>query len=98
MEKIKVRGLVLCASWIFFVWGLVVVIKGFYDSFLGEPEANYFSPHKWDFISRSQWFTWSGFEITYGFACIGMFLALRKYASQLPEYVERPVRKTDFEL
>jgi len=88
MEKKKIRGLVFGAGWIFLVWGIVVTIKGFWDSFLGEPEANLYSPHKWDFITQSQWLNWAGFEIAYGFACIFIALVLRSYARRLPEYIE----------
>jgi len=90
MEKIKVRGLVRIAGWIFICWGAVAALKGFWDAFLGEPEANLYSPKPWEFISRNQWFTWAGFEITYGLACIAIAFLLWKYAVRLPEYMERP--------
>ncbi len=89
MEKIKIRGLVTISGWIFLCWGVVVSLKGFYDVFLGEPEANLFSPQKWDFVSKKQWLTWSGFEIAYGLACIGVCYLLGMYAKFLPEYIER---------
>ena len=89
MKKIKIRGLVICSGWIFVVWGFVVSIKGFWDVFVGEPEANLYSPNKWEFISKKQWLTWSGFEITYGLACIAIAYVLWNYAKRLPEYIER---------
>lgn len=89
MEKIKIRGLVYCAGWIFIVWGSLVAIKGFWDIFWGEPEANLYSLNKWEFISQKQWLTWAGFEITYGLACIAVAYALWKYSKRLPEYIER---------
>lgn len=89
MQKVKIKGLAVSAGWIFVVWGTLVLIKGFYDLFWGEPEANYFSPQKWDFISQRQWLTWSGFEVTYGLACIGIAYLVREYAKRLPEYIER---------
>jgi len=89
MEKIKVRGLVYSAGWIFLSWGVIVIAKGLWDSFLGEPEANLFSPHKWEFITKSQWLNWAGFEIAYGAACLLLAYALLEYSKKLPEYIER---------
>ena len=89
MEKIKIRGLVFSAGWIFLTWGLIVTAKGFWDSFLGEPEANLYSQHKWEFITKSQWLNWAGFEITYGIACVLIAVVLRKYADRVPEYILR---------
>ncbi|MBN1824398.1 MAG: hypothetical protein JW803_08775 [Endomicrobiales bacterium] len=93
MEKIKVRGLVRSAGWIFVAWGGLVAVKGFWDVFLGEPEANYYSLNKWDFVSQKQWLTWSGFEITYGLACVAIALVLWKYAPRLPEFIEKRKEK-----
>ena len=93
MEKIKISGLLHIAGRIFFIWGLFAGLKGLWDAFIGEPEANYFSPHKWEFVTRQQWFTWSGFEVAYGAASIFAALALFYYARRLPEYIERPVEK-----
>jgi hypothetical protein len=87
MEKIKIRGLVFSAGWIFLAWGLIVTAKGFWDSFLGEPEANLYSAHKWEFITKTQWFNWSGFEIAYGLSCVMLALVLRAYAQRVPEYI-----------
>ncbi|MBN1621216.1 MAG: hypothetical protein JW871_01345 [Endomicrobiales bacterium] len=89
MRKVKIRGLVRCAARIFLVWGSIVAIKGVWDVFWGEPEANLYSPNKWDFISQKQWLTWSGFEITYGLACVAISYILFKYAWRLPEYIEQ---------
>ena len=87
MKKIKIQGLAVIACWIFLVWGALITIKGFWDVFLGEPEANYYSPNKWDFISQKQWLTWSGFEITFGLACAGIAYLLWKYSRHLPKYI-----------
>lgn len=57
--------------------------------FWGEPEANYFSPNKWDYISQNQWLTWAGFELAYGLACAGMGYLLWKYSKRYPEYITR---------
>ena len=65
------------------------MFKGFSDVCVGEPEANLFSPNKWDFVSKQQWFRWSGFEIAYGLACVGICLLLWKYSKFLPEFIER---------
>jgi hypothetical protein len=89
LEKIKIRGLVRSSGWIFGIGGGVAVLKGLWDVFVGEPEANYYSPHKWDFVTQQQWLTWSGFEIAYGAACIGIACLLWKYTERLPECIER---------
>ncbi|HBU70296.1 MAG TPA: hypothetical protein DEE98_07955 [Elusimicrobia bacterium] len=92
MENIKVRGLPVISGWIFIFWGIVVSLKGFYDAFWGEPEANIYSPKKWEFISQQQWLTWSGFEITFGLACVGVAFLLFAYSKRLPEYIEREIK------
>ena len=94
MEKIKIRGLYKISGWIFLCWGALVSAKGFYDCFWGEPEANLFSPNKWDFVSKKQWLTWSGFEIAFGLACVGLYYLLREYSKHLPEYIERKNEQT----
>ena len=88
-EKIKIRGLVCFSGWIFLAWGTLVFVKGFWDVFWGEPEANLYSLSKWEFISKEQWLTWSGFEIFYGIVCISIWRILIKYSRRLPEYIER---------
>lgn len=92
MEKIKIQGLFNSAGWILFCWGIILIIKGFWDTFIGEPEANLYSSVKWDFISQKQWLTWASFEITYGLACSASAYILWKYAQRLPIYIERPVK------
>jgi hypothetical protein len=89
MEKIKIRGLVHSAGWIFFIWGVLVTVKGVWDVFWGEPEANLYSPHKWEFVSQAQWLNWAGFEIAYGLACIGIAYLLREYAVFVPEHIDK---------
>lgn len=90
MEKIKVRGLVSASGMLFLLWGGVVMLRGLWDIAIGEPEANRYSLQKWEFVSRQQWATWSGFEIVYGLACIAAAFLLWKYARRLPEHIERP--------
>jgi hypothetical protein len=85
MKTIKIRGLVRIAGWMFCLWGSTVALKGLFDLLWGEPEANYYSPHRWEFITRAQWLNWSGFEVIYGFACIGITCLLWKYAVYVPE-------------
>lgn len=94
-EKIKIRGLVRIAGWIFISWGSLVAITGLYHSFFGEPEANYYSPAKWDFVTEEQWLRWSGFEITYGLACIGIALLCWEYAKILPDWILREKKQID---
>jgi hypothetical protein len=88
-EKVGARGLARLAAWIFFAWGAVLALKGLYDAFLGQPEANYYSPKPWQYVTREQWFRWVGFEIAYGAACLGLGLAALEYAKRLPVFVLR---------
>lgn len=89
MKKIKIRGLVRTAGWLFLAWGAAVAVKGIFDLFWGEPEANFYSPRPWEFISRAQWLNWAGFEVIYGLACLGITWLLWKYAAYVPEEIER---------
>ncbi len=95
MEKIKIRGLIRIAGWIFNVWGGLVAFKGLYDSFFGEPEANFYSPEKWQFVTQDQWMRWSGFELAYGLACVGLGWACWEMAKKLPDWTERPKQTPD---
>lgn len=88
-EKVKIRGLVRIAGWIFAAWGGFAGIAGLYHSFIGEPEANYYSLKPWEFVTQEQWMRWSGFEITYGLACIAVGFLCFEYSKRLPEYIER---------
>ncbi len=88
-EKMAVRGLAHLAAWMFLAWGSLTALKGLWDCFGGEPEANYFSPHPWEFVTRAQWMRYAGFELAYGLACLGVAAALRAYGRRLPESVER---------
>lgn len=94
-EKVAVRGLAVLAAWIFAAWGVVMSAKGLWDSFLGQPEANKFSPEPWGFVTREQWFRYAGFELCYGLACLGLAAALRAFGRRLPEWKERPVTGED---
>jgi hypothetical protein len=89
MRTIKIRGLVHIAGWLFCLWGATVVVKGLFDLFWGEPEANFYSPRRWEFITQAQWLNWSGFEVMYGASCIGIACVLWKYAVFVPEQVTR---------
>lgn len=89
-EKVAIRGLAHLSAWMFAGWGGLVALKGLWDCFGGEPEANKFSPGPWEFVTREQWFRYAGFEVAYGLACVGVALALRAYGRRLPEVVERP--------
>ncbi|MGA2090389.1 MAG: hypothetical protein ABSH12_02880 [Endomicrobiales bacterium] len=95
MQKIKIRGLVRAAGWMFCLWGVTVALKGMFDLLWGEPEANYYSPHPWEFVTRHQWFNWSGFEMIYGLACIGITYLLWKYASYVPEQIAREEERNE---
>ncbi|MDE2291306.1 MAG: hypothetical protein KGL53_04420 [Elusimicrobia bacterium] len=64
--------------------------KGAYDLLLGgQPEANLYSPAPWQFVTRAQWHRYAGFELLYGLACLGVAVALWRYARFLPDWVER---------
>ncbi|MDI6756568.1 MAG: hypothetical protein QME32_00935 [Endomicrobiia bacterium] len=60
----------------FKIWGAAIALKGVYDLIQGEPEANMFSPEKWQFVTYEQWMRWGGFELSYGVFCVafGYFL------------------------
>ena len=91
----KVRGLVRVAGWIFILWGGLVAFIGLFHAFFGEPEANYYSLHKWEFVTQEQWLRWSGFEMTYGLACAAVGLVLWEFAKHLPEWVVRAKEPSD---
>lgn len=95
MEKIKIRGLVRGSGWAFLLWGIMVTLKGIYDALWGEPEANYYSPEPWQFVTKDQWFRYAGFEWAYGMACIGVALLLWRFARRVPDVIERAPAETD---
>lgn len=94
-QKVAVRGLAHLSAWMFAGWGALMVLKGLWDCFGGEPEANHFSPAPWQFVTRDQWFRYAGFELCYGLACLGMAAALRVYGRRLPVFVERPLQREE---
>lgn len=97
MEKIKIRGLVQGGGVLLGLWGVVVALKGAYDLAWGEPEANFFSPRPWEFITRERWLNWAGFEVIYGAACVGLALLAWRYAAFVPAVIERhEVQHEDF--
>lgn len=98
MEKIKIRGLAHIASCLIGSWGALVAVKSLYDLFIGEPEANLYSPQKWAFISSEQWLRYAGFELCYGLACLALTWVLSRYARFLPAVIERPRREPEFQL
>jgi hypothetical protein len=86
------------AGLLFFSWGLVTALKGLYDLFVGEPEANLYSAQKWQFVTQEQWLRYGGFELCYGLACLGLAWALWKYSRFLPEIIERPKKAPEPDL
>lgn len=80
------------------VWGAVVFLKGVYDLFIGEPEANLFAPQKWAFVTQEQWLRYAFFESAYGLACLALAWAVFRYARFLPELLSRPKRDPEFQL
>lgn len=89
-EKVAVAGLGRLAGWIFFLAGGIAGSKGLWDCFRGQPEANFFSPHPWMFVTHVQWTRYAGFELTFALACLGLSLAARIYSRRLPDWIERP--------
>lgn len=90
LEKVKIRGLAVVSSRVLAVWGALVALKGLYDVFAGEPDANLYSAEKWQFVTQEQWLRYGGFELSYGLACAGLAWALWRYSRFLPETVTRP--------
>lgn len=88
-QKIKIRGLARIAGWIFVLWGGLLGFLGLYHAFWGEPEANLYSSQPWQFVTQEQWLRWSGFEMTYGLACIGIGVVLWELAKRMPEWITR---------
>ena len=80
-EKIKIRGLVRQAGWIFLIWGIVVGIKGLLDAFVLNPES--------EFIPLDKWLKYAGFELTYGIACVAVGIVLFKFSERVKEYIIR---------
>ena len=97
-EKVKIAGLARLTAWIFGVWGFIVTAKAIYDLFIGEPEANLFAPHKWQFVTRAQWLRYSGFELAYGLALLALAWYAASYARFLPEIVERERQEPEFKI
>jgi hypothetical protein len=97
-ETIKIKGLARLAAAIFAGWGGLIVFKGLWDLFVGEPEANLYAPHKWAFVTETQWMRWAGFELAYGLACAGLAWYCARWARRLPETVERTRRAPEFTL
>ncbi|MDE2038912.1 MAG: hypothetical protein KGO96_11295 [Elusimicrobia bacterium] len=98
MEKIKIRGLPRIAGTLLCCWGAIVSVKALYDLFIGEPEANLYSPRKWQFVTQQQWLRYGGFELTYGFCCLALGWLLWRYSRFLPEFIERPKREAELRL
>ncbi len=91
-ERVKIRGLVRGPGWAFLAWGVLVLAKGIYDLFRGEPDANLYSSRPWEFISREAWLRYAAFEAVYGACCLALSGLLFGYARRLPETIERERR------
>ena len=81
MQKIKYRAVFKSSGWIFTVWGMIVVMKGLYDVFVGLPES--------EFVPLANWSKYAGFEVVYGLACIMMGLVIFEFSKKVPEIIER---------
>lgn len=95
-EKIAIRGLPRLAAVLFAGWGTLVALKGLWDCFGGQPDANLYSPRPWEFVTKEQWLRFAGFELAYGLACLGLALAAWKYSERLPVYIERTKKIEEF--
>ena len=89
-RRVAVRGLAHLAAAVFWVGGAAASLKGFWDAFFGAPEARFFSAKPWDFVTREQWFRFTGLELTFGLACLALGAACRVYARRLPIYRDVP--------
>lgn len=90
-EKVAVAGLARLAARLFWAVGVFVGGKGVWDCFRGQPEANFFSPRPWSFVTQAQWARFAGFELMFGLACAGLGWAAWVYSRRLPVWIERPV-------
>ncbi|MDX6768076.1 MAG: hypothetical protein SF051_00975 [Elusimicrobiota bacterium] len=97
-ETIRIRGLARLAAALFAGWGGLVALKGLYDLFAGEPEANLYAPAPWAFVTQAQWLRWAGFELAYGLALVGLAWFCLRWGRRLPETVKRPVKAPEFSL
>ncbi|HAX61734.1 MAG TPA: hypothetical protein DCX95_04125 [Elusimicrobia bacterium] len=81
MQKIRYRAVFKGSGWIFTVWGIIVVLKGLYDVFVGLPES--------EFVPLANFSKYAGFEVVYGLACILMGLVIFEFAKKVPEFIEK---------
>jgi hypothetical protein len=88
-ERIKVRGLARIPAALLALWGVPVALKGVYDLFGGEPEANLYAPRPWEFVTREQWLRYAGFELAYGLSCLALAWLLWRASRFLPETAQR---------
>jgi hypothetical protein len=97
-ETIKIKGLARLTAALLAGWGGLVALKGLYDLFVGEPEANLYAPAPWAFVTKEQWLRWSGFELCYGLALLGLAAYALAWGRRLPETIKRPVKPPEFAL
>lgn len=71
MNKEEIKGLSRIAGWIFVVFGMLVVIKGFLDIFILFPSS--------EFVSIDNWIRYALFEVVYGIACMSVGLVIFKF-------------------
>lgn len=90
-EKVAVAGLARLAARIFWAAGAIVGVKGIWDFCGAQPEANFFSPRPWSFVTHAQWNRFAGFEMAFGLACAGLGWVARIYSRRLPPWIERPL-------
>lgn len=90
-EKVAAAGLARMAGGILWAGGALATGKGVWDCFRGAPEAQFFSPRPWSFVSHAQWMRFAGFELTFGLACLGLGWAAWLYSRRLPAWIERPL-------
>jgi hypothetical protein len=77
------------AGWISFTFGGFVFLRGLWDCFAGQPEANHYSSFPWQFVTRGEWLSYAGFEMAYGLAACGLGWVAWQIARRLPASVIR---------
>ncbi len=97
-ETVYLAPLARLTASIFAIWGLLIALKALYDLFWGTPEANLYSARPWQFISLPQWMRYSGFELSYGIACVALAAGIRAYSNFLPETRLRPKKTAALDL
>lgn len=64
-DRKEIKGLLRLAMWMFYTWGILVTVFGFLRLVsINKPDS--------EFITATEWFRFSVFQITYGMVCVGV--------------------------